>query len=267
MKTTPFFSVIVVAYNAEAHIEKTISSVLSQDFGDYEIVVKDAMSSDNTLQKIPADERIRVYSTKDGGIYDGMNEAIGYACGKYLMFLNCGDVFADSTVLGKIYQAAPENDLAIVYGDFTKKGTLFRQPRAINGLGLYRTTLCHQTVFFGKRVFETVGMHNTEYRIAADYDFLVRAYKSGVPYVHCDCVVCDYMGDGASETPKGEQTRKEEFSKIKATHFSKKERRRYDFKIIMSLPRLRKKINSKSSPSWLRRWYRKGVNLFNGRIK
>ena len=102
----PYFSVIIVSFNASNTIEKTIQSVLAQSFTDYEIVVKDAVSTDDTLRYIPQNDKIAVYSEKDGGIYDGMNTAIKYAKGKYLIFLNCGDCFADNEVLQKVYEKA-----------------------------------------------------------------------------------------------------------------------------------------------------------------
>ena len=87
MTKNPFFSIIVVSFNAGQTISNTINSILSQTFHDYEIVVKDGLSKDDTLKCIPKSEKIRVYSQDDCGIYDAMNQAIDLSTGKYVCFL------------------------------------------------------------------------------------------------------------------------------------------------------------------------------------
>ena len=77
-----FFTIITVTFNAEAGIEKTLKSILSQSFSDYEIIIKDAGSCDSTLSLIPDDPRISVVTRPDTGIYDGMNQAIDISKGK-----------------------------------------------------------------------------------------------------------------------------------------------------------------------------------------
>ena len=125
---TPFFSIIVVAFNAAKTIRTTVDSVLAQSFQDYEIIVKDACSDDGTLEQVPEDPRIRVYSTKDKGIYDGMNEAVGYARGEYVQFLNCGDLFYDSEVLRKVWETARDLTApSVVYGDHSRAGVHYKQ--------------------------------------------------------------------------------------------------------------------------------------------
>ena len=93
----PFFSIVVVSLNAETTIAKTINSVLKQTCEDYEIIVKDGLSKDNTIKNIPQSEKIKVYEKADKSIYDAMNQGIEYANGKFICFLNCGDYFADDT--------------------------------------------------------------------------------------------------------------------------------------------------------------------------
>ena len=87
------FSIIVVCLNAGNKLKMTVDSILGQSCGDYEIIVKDGMSSDGCLDKLPEDRRIRVFREKDRGIYDGMNQAVEQAEGEYIYFLNCGDLF------------------------------------------------------------------------------------------------------------------------------------------------------------------------------
>ena len=153
----PFFSIIVAAFNAEDTIEKTVASVLEQSFDDFEIIVKDARSTDGTLRKIPYDSRIRIYSDKDGGIYDGMNVALGYVTGEYVQFLNCGDILADRDVLRTVYDALQKKPTDMIYGNIRKFGRIDRQIKRLSRAALCRTTVCHQAIFYKRTLFDTVG--------------------------------------------------------------------------------------------------------------
>ena len=104
----PFFSVIVVSLNAGSLIGNTISSVLSQTCNDYEIIVKDGVSTDDTLKHVPSNARIKVYSEPDKSLYDAMNQAITYSSGRYLIFMNCGDTFASRKVLEEVKNAVKD---------------------------------------------------------------------------------------------------------------------------------------------------------------
>lgn len=86
------FSIVVVCLNPGEKLLKTVQSVLNQKYGNYEIVVKDGGSTDGSLEQLPADSRIRVYTRPDSGIYDAMNQAMSYVTGQFVQFLNCGDL-------------------------------------------------------------------------------------------------------------------------------------------------------------------------------
>ena len=261
----PFFSIIVVSLNAENLIRKTIDSVLNQNFNDYEIIVKDAVSSDNTLAQIPKDDRIHIYSEKDSGIYDGMNQAISYSSGKYLIFLNCGDFFATDSVLSHVYETAKELDdnNSIIYGDYQRNSIKAKQPSGLSDFYLYRTPLCHQTVFFGSGVLKKLSNYNTEYKILADYDLTLRCYRANVEFVYCPYVISDYLGGGVSESEKGRVLRAKEYKQIRDSYFSKQKQKYYDFKLALSLKGFRQKLASDKSPKLIRKIYRGLVNLVN----
>ena len=95
------FSIIVVCLNAGQELLRTVDSILGQTYPHFEIIVKDGMSSDGFVEKLPGDERIRVVRQKDKGIYDAMNQAIPLVSGDYVLFLNCGDYFYNEKVLEK----------------------------------------------------------------------------------------------------------------------------------------------------------------------
>ena len=261
-----FFSIIVVSFNAENIIEKTISSVLKQSFDSYEIIVKDGGSSDNTLSKIPENEKIKVYSNKDGGIYFGMNEGISYANGKYVCFLNCGDYFENTEVLKNIFKTAEKNDNpAVVYGNYSRKGVVFRQAVKMTPFYLYRTPICHQTMFIKKEMFEKYGMYDTTFKICADWNHTLKCFMAGERFVYSDTLVCDYEGGGASETPEGKKIKREETGRLRENNYSASSRKLFDFYLKLSLRNFRQKLIKDSSPEWIRKLYRKAVNLINGR--
>jgi glycosyltransferase involved in cell wall biosynthesis len=260
----PYFSIIVVSLNAQETILPTIQSILNQNFYDYEIIVKDGLSKDNTLSVIPKSEKIHVYTEKDSSIYDAMNQAIGYASGKYLCFLNCGDTFKDENVLQNIYDVGKgASDESIIYGNYFRKGVLFKQPSKITDFYLYRTPLCHQTLFIAKKLFEINGHYNTEYKILADYDHTLCDYFKKAEFMYCNCIVCDYMGEGVSESEKGRIIKANERKEIINRYFSEKQRFKFEFKLKLSFKKLRQKMISDKSPKFIRVVYRKVVNLVN----
>ena len=99
----PKFSIVTVCYNAGDKLHETIATALQQTYENFEIIIKDGLSKDDSLQRVPEDERIFVYSYKDQGIYDAMNQALKEITGDYVYFLNCGDSFYDENVLSLRY--------------------------------------------------------------------------------------------------------------------------------------------------------------------
>ena len=259
----PFFSIVVVAFNAADTIRATVDSVLMQSFTDYEIIVKDACSTDGTLDRLPEDPRIRVFCTKDGGIYDGMNEAVGYATGSYVQFLNCGDLFHDSEVLQKIWETAKDlTEPSVVYGDHCRAGVHYKQATTVTPFYLYRTPLCHQTEFIHRSLFADQG-YDLQYKILADHDFALRHFFAGVPFVYVPYPVCDYLGGGFSESPKRIKAKYAESDALHVKYYSRKERMVSDLKIALSMRRLRMALTSDKSPQWVRKAYGRMLKLIN----
>ena len=112
------FSIIVVSYNAGDKLVNTIRSVKKKTFKDYEVIVKDAGSTDESLARLREElkdwtiadaGRVHIYQEQDQGIYDGMNAAVQYAKGQYIYFLNCGDELYSETTLEDIWKAIFED--------------------------------------------------------------------------------------------------------------------------------------------------------------
>lgn len=111
MNHTPLISVITCCYNAASTIEPTMLSIGEQDFRDFEHILIDGASTDNTLALARrfGGSDLRLLSEPDNGLYDAMNKGIGMARGKYLLFLNCGDTFHGRESLGLFALAAGRN--------------------------------------------------------------------------------------------------------------------------------------------------------------
>ena len=265
MTDNPLFSIIVVSYNASALIRDTVESVLKQTFDDYEIVVKDACSTDDTIAQIPESDRIRLFESKDSGIYDGMNMAIREAKGRFLHFLNCGDKFASDDVLERVAGFIRSSEISdgIVYGDCFFGDIYRKQPSRITPFFLYRTPLCHQSMFFSKTVFSELGLYDLSFRIAADYDCTVKAFKNHIPFYYLNIPICRYLGEGISDSAKGIQIKTKEYQRIYKTHYSTWERFKYEVLVMLSLRKLRYRVLSGKSPKFLREMYHKTVNKVN----
>lgn len=102
------FSIITVSLNSGDDLKNTIKSILSQNFDDYEVIIKDGLSTDDSIESVrklveeEKDTHVRMIVKKDDGIYDGMNQALVEARGDYVCFLNSGDLFFDTHVLEKV---------------------------------------------------------------------------------------------------------------------------------------------------------------------
>ena len=200
-------SVITVCYNEEKDIAKTIKSVLMQTSNRYEYIICDGFSADKTVtiansfigdfesKNIP----YKVYSIKDGGIYFGMNNGIDRASGDYIVFINAGDIFADEYVLEKTLQYIDEEKkpIDIVYGDvvYIERGFV-RRKYVGNHFDLCKgMTICHQATFVSTALMKQYKF-DTKYRIAADYDFFIKAFLEKKSYLHIDLVIAYFRSGG-----------------------------------------------------------------------
>lgn len=217
------FSIIVVCLNEGEKLHKTIESILEQTEEDYEIIVKDGGSTDGSVEElIGADElgngssqaggengRIKIYREKDSGIYDAMNQAVQYASGEYLFFLNCGDYLYQKDVLSQVkrFMEAEEDKRdrkrpQIYYGNIQERmtGALVQSNPKMDDFGCYRNVPCHQACFYDRRLLVSRGF-DTSYLVRADYEhFLWCFYKARAHTVYLPVTVASYEGGGYSET-------------------------------------------------------------------
>lgn len=258
------FSIITVSYNAEKTIRRTIESTLKQSFTDYEIVVQDGLSKDNTLDEIPNSNHIHIFSQKDAGIYDAMNQAIAQSKGEYLIFMNCGDYFKEDNVLEQLQVFILANpDIDLIYGNYSVNGVISYQPDVLSDFFLFRTPLCHQSMVIKRRLFEQVGQYDCKYKILADYNFTQEAWHRGYLFKHVNLTICDYLGGGVSESVEGNRIKEIERKSILEKNYSYLERLKYNFILLLSLRKLRIWLMSGHGPEILRVCYKKISNRLN----
>lgn len=259
------FSIVVVCLNAGEKLLPTVQSVLDQRYGNYEIIVKDGGSTDGCLEKLPADSRIKVVTKKDQGIYDGMNQALSYVTGQYVLFLNCGDHFHDGQVLEKMAEeigrrrgslggrknfTEEEKGLAykererIFYGNqyrLDTKSVIYSAPE-VNDFTCYRNVPCHQVCFYDARLFEKRG-YDTKYKVRADYDhFLYCIYERKAEAVYTELLVADYEGGGFSETKENRRISDQEHAEITKRYLGREKALRYKAVMLLTLQPVRTRL-------------------------
>ncbi len=180
-------SLITVVYNNEITIEETILSVLSQTYSPIEYIIIDGKSSDNTLSIINKykDKVTAIISEPDKGIYDAMNKGIDMATGDLIGILNSDDIFIDNQILSKIVHEFKTRNIDALYGNISyfsteKPGIIARYWQSKP----YYSTFFddgnvppHPALFVKKSIYEAIGKYKIHYKIAADYEFMLRMLK------------------------------------------------------------------------------------------
>ncbi len=243
------FSVITVTYNAGDKLKETVTDVLRQTYDNYEIIIKDGMSTDGSLENIPASDKIRLESCKDRGIYDAMNQAVELAQGDYIIFMNCGDFFYDENVLEELADCIQKNPgRGIYYGDafFCQSKEIIHMPGEITDFVCFRHIPCHQACIFATELFKEQAF-DLQYKIRADYEFFLRQYyKKGIRPYYTGLVIANYEGGGFSETKQNRSRDKKEHRMITSMYMPKAKLFGFRFIMVITLQPLRHWIAQRS---------------------
>lgn len=204
--SNPKISVITIVRNGMPYIEQTIKSVIGQRNSNFEYIVIDGKSTDGTVDVIKAHEKgiTKWVSEKDEGISDAFNKGLSFATGDYILFLNADDALANPEVLHEIEaNIIRSNYPCIIYGDcdllerntgealyrarieFTKEGFL-------NG-----RMLPHPSLFTCRNYFEKYGTFDSNFRLAMDYEWLLRGVFNE-QIVHASVLVTNVRNGGVS---------------------------------------------------------------------
>ena len=190
------FSIITVVKNDPGNLEITLKSILDQECSNYELIVIDGNSGDETLKVLKKyRNNIDVLITEpDKGIYDAMNKGIKLANGEWLHFLNAGDSYFSKDVLNKIASFDTNVDCNLIY-------TLYEQQNSIIGANFsqsyfIRNMYCHQAIFYSRKLFNNSFFDET-LTYCADYKHILQNWGKIIP-VYIPEVTITYLGGGLS---------------------------------------------------------------------
>jgi glycosyltransferase involved in cell wall biosynthesis len=198
-----------VCYNSAATLEHTLASVAAQDWPSVEHIVIDGASTDGSAAIL---ERFhprlaKLVSEPDQGIYDAMNKGLDHSSGEIVCFLNADDHYASNSVLSRVAMLMYEHQLDALMGDvgFFHEADPQRMVRRYRSNHFTSDRLAwgwmpaHPALFLSRAVVQRVGRFKTNYRIAGDYEFIVRAFHGHeMRYRHLPEVLVNMQTGGAS---------------------------------------------------------------------
>ena len=217
------FSIITITYQAEAVLEKTVESVLEQQYAYVEHLIIDGASKDRTVaiaeaykERSDAAENghsVLITSEPDKGLYDAMNKGLVKATGDYVVFLNAGDFLPSPHTLETVAACVGEGEElpAVLYGEtdivdsnyqFLRHRRL-KVPKVLTWRSFRQGMLvCHQA-FYARNDLARTLLYNTAYRHSADVDWCIRVMKEaerrGLPMRQVDAVIANFLAGGDSK--------------------------------------------------------------------
>jgi len=187
-------TVITVTYNSAATLADTLRSVQQQDYCQVEHILVDGGSTDQTVNIIKSYPHIEKWiSEKDNGLYDAINKGIRMATGDVVGILNSDDFFPTDSVLSKIAAAFKDTAVDAVFGDiaFVRPGNLNKVIRLYSSRRFtprrfaYGYMPAHPSFYVRKSCYDNMGGYKTDYKIAADYELLMRfIYRHKISYCY-----------------------------------------------------------------------------------
>ena len=203
-------TLITCIYNGEKCVRSLIQNVNSQDYKEIEHIIIDGNSADSTLKIIKEEKSVHkrlLISEKDDGLYDAINKGLKLASGDLIGVLHCGDVFGNTHIISDVVSDFKKDKSKIISGlsfFFNPKSLKvnrvtypFRYNKFLMFLGIMPS---HTMTFIPKHIYEKVGLYKTDYRIAGDYDFFVRALLIQKFEIKSSQAIFNFMSNGGIST-------------------------------------------------------------------
>lgn len=208
----PKISVITPTYNSEKTLDRTVYALLNQTFSDFEYIVIDGVSKDNTVEKlksyIPQFEekgvKVTIVSEPDNGVYDAMNKGISMAQGELVGITNSDDWYelnALEVMWNKYTDGKVDKSNSMIYGieRVWKNGNVYTLQRR-GAAFLSEGVMPHSTFFVSNEVYKKHGAFDLSVRVLADYDFISRCASKGVKLEEVDSVISNFQLGGISSS-------------------------------------------------------------------
>jgi len=226
MTDMPLISIITITYNAARELPATMESVKKQTFRNFEHIIIDGASTDDTLDlaRKTGTAALRILSEPDKGLYDAMNKGLRMARGEYVLFLNAGDSFHTEEILAR-YGAKAVRKPDIIYADtvIVNADRSVIGPRHLSAPDILSfksfskgMLVCHQAFMVRRSL---APAYDTSYHFSADYDWTVKCLKKSTPgkCINLHTVAIDYLSNGMTDHNKFKSL-KERF-KIMSHHY------------------------------------------------
>lgn len=205
-------SIIIPTFNSAKTLAVCLDSILKQSFTDFEVLIMDGLSTDNTLEIVKSydDERLIISSEKDNGIYDAMNKGVLLAKGTWFYFMGSDDSLYERTTIEQFLNNAELKNNDFIYGDVYSTRFKGRYDGLFSHSKLINQNICHQAIFFRKSIFTKVGKFNTKYKVYADWDHNIRCFfSSKVSNAYLYQIIANYADDGYSSNQIDEVFKKD----------------------------------------------------------
>jgi glycosyltransferase involved in cell wall biosynthesis len=197
----PKISIITVTFNSEKYLEQTILSVIDQNYPNLEYIIIDGNSTDNTLNIIKKYEKSITYwiSENDEGIYDAINKGILISTGDFIGIINSDDWYEENS-FNLLHQISINENPEIIHGVLR----LWDKDKKIGLQGytsnfLKNGMISHPTCFIKRSVYFNVSLYDTRYKIAADYDFMLKCYMTNkINFNYQENVLANFRLSGMS---------------------------------------------------------------------
>lgn len=217
-------SIITVNLNDSVGLERTCASVFKQSFTDYEHIIIDGASVDGSLDYIEthSDKFSYWISEPDSGVYCAMNKGIRQAKGKYLLFLNSGDILCNNS-LSSISKNLHSVDF--IYTNINirdgSKTYVEKPPEILSFRYLYDNTPPHQSTFIRREIFKKLGNYDESLRIVSDWKFFILAVcKYNATYLYVDKILTTFFLGGISSNPENRKQMEAERNQVLEKEFS-----------------------------------------------
>lgn len=204
----PLLSIITITYNAEKFIERTIKSIENQSDKDFEYIIIDGNSTDNTLKIIDNYKNLitTLVTEKDKGLYDAMNKGLRLSMGDFVWFINAGDEISDKDFILKLKNQIPENT-EVIYGDsyfvnelgikrgLRSKISPHKLPLNLNWRQMkYGMLVCHQSFIAKRKTAPEYILDN----LSADIDWEIKCLKNSAKNYFYPEPISNYLEGGIS---------------------------------------------------------------------